>query len=139
MQHERPDQPSVRVRLPATYDSKRSSQAIAVRWCDRDGAPALQMRLEAALHARTPLDTVIWVTNDQSEPALLRFVNAFRLLVHPELLYATVDLSGTSKSMVVQAPDHDVAWQHPNDIVLSGYSDQVRPWWGGHALSASVH
>ena len=84
----------------------------------------LQDALAAILHPRATLDTVILLSsgvNEELARTLGEFALAYRLLAREELLCVTIDLGGRSETSVTAT----AANRHPNDIVLSGYSDQV--------------
>lgn len=93
-------------------------------------AQPLTDALAAILHPRATLDTVILLSsgvNAELTQMLGEFARAYRLLAHEELLCVTIDLSGHSETSVTATAAH----RHPNDIVLSGYSDQVSVRWAG--------
>ena len=86
----------------------------------------LQDALAAILHPRATLDTVILLSsgvNEELARTLGEFARAYRLLAREELLCVTIDLGGRSETSVTATAT--AANRHPNDIVLSGYSDQV--------------
>lgn len=74
---------------------------------------------------RRQVDNVILLSDtmkldDDQGKMMMDFLQKYRHLVNPNLLFVSVDLSGgkSGVSSTIQA-------QHPNDIYLAGYSDQI--------------
>ncbi|CAD5119855.1 DgyrCDS8439 [Dimorphilus gyrociliatus] len=80
--------------------------------------------LDEFLVNRKKIDNIVMLSSnapDKDELKILNcFLNAFRHLVNPDLMYVHVNLSGTSVGV-----NRESEKVHENDIFLSGYSDQL--------------
>ena len=74
---------------------------------------------------RVQYDNIVILTDsmkldDQQGRDVIDFLNKYRHLVNPNLLFVSVDLSGRTSGV-----SSTVKPTHPNDIYLAGYSDQI--------------
>ena len=74
---------------------------------------------------RQPVDNIVLLTDamkldDQQGRSMMDFLQKYRHLVNPDLLFVSVDLSGRSSGI-----SSTILPEHPNDIYLAGYSDQI--------------
>lgn len=102
-----------------------SSSAIASK------AQSLGEYFETLLLERIIVDNVVVVTNhgeitgasNNGTPAqrVMAFVRQYRLLARPQLLFVNIDLGGS----IVGVSHEQTDTRHPNDIYVSGYSDQI--------------
>lgn len=81
--------------------------------------------LTESLMDRRQVDNIVLLSDtmkldDEQGRMMMDFLQKYRHLVNPNLLFVSVDLSGSKSgvSSTIQA-------QHPNDIYLAGYSDQI--------------
>ena len=81
--------------------------------------------LQSMLVDRVPIDNLVLLTDtmkldDEQGELMLNFLNKYRHLVNPNLLFVSVDLSGRASGL-----SSTIKPQHENDIHLAGYSDQI--------------
>ena len=81
--------------------------------------------LQRVLVDRVPIDNLVLLTDtmrldDEQGELALDFLNKYRHLVNPNLLFVSVDLSGRFSGL-----SSTIKPQHENDIHLAGYSDQI--------------
>ena len=81
--------------------------------------------LQRVLVDRVPIDNLVLLTDtmkldDEQGELTLDFLNKYRHLVNPNLLFVSVDLSGRFSGL-----SSTIKPQHENDIHLAGYSDQI--------------
>ena len=81
--------------------------------------------LQSMLVDRVPIDNLVLLTDtmkldDEQGAQTLDFLNKYRHLVNPNLLFVSVDLSGRASGL-----SSTIKPQHENDIHLAGYSDQI--------------
>lgn len=74
---------------------------------------------------RKHVDNIVLLTDamkldDQQGREAMDFLKKYRLFVNPELLFVSVDLSGSNSGV-----SSTITPEHPNDIYLAGYSDQI--------------
>ncbi len=74
---------------------------------------------------RQQVDNIVLLTDtmklhDQQGRCMMDFLQKYRHLVNPNLLFVSVDLSGSSSGI-----SSTIQPEHPNDIYLAGYSDQI--------------
>ena len=74
---------------------------------------------------REPVDNIVVLTDtmkldNQEGKVMMDFLKKYRHLVNPNLLFVSVDLSGRSSGL-----SSTITPEHPNDIFLAGYSDQI--------------
>ena len=74
---------------------------------------------------RQQVDNVVLLTDtmkldDNQGKKMMDFLRKYRHLVNPELLFVSVDLGGASSGV-----SSTITPEHPNDIYLAGYSDQI--------------
>lgn len=81
--------------------------------------------LQEMLVQHRPVDNLVLLTDamkldDQQGRDVMDFLRKYRHLVNPDLLFVSVDLSGRSSGV-----SSTITPEHPNDIYLAGYSDQI--------------
>ena len=81
--------------------------------------------LHEMLIDRTPIDNLVLLTDamkldDPQGRDMMDFLQKYRHLVNPNLLFVSVDLSGRSSGVSAT-----IQPEHENDIYLAGYSDQI--------------
>ena len=81
--------------------------------------------LQSMLVDRVAIDNLVLLTDamkldDQQGREMMDFLKKYRHLVNPNLLFVSVDLSGTSSGI-----NSTIKPEHENDIYLAGYSDQI--------------
>ena len=74
---------------------------------------------------RAPVDNLVVLTDamkldDEQGREMMDFLEKYRRLVNPDLLFVSVDLSGRSSGV-----SSTIEPQHKNDVFLAGYSDQI--------------
>ena len=74
---------------------------------------------------RTQVDNIVLLTDtmkldDSQGRQMMEFLEKYRHLVNPDLLFVSVDLSGCSSGI-----SGTIKPEHENDIYLAGYSDQI--------------
>ncbi len=81
--------------------------------------------LTSMLIDRVELDNIVVLTDelkmgDQQGRDMIDFLSKYRHLVNPNLLFVSVDLSSRMRGV-----NSTIKPNHPNDIYLAGYSDQI--------------
>ena len=74
---------------------------------------------------RTHVDNIVLLTDamkldDQQGRDMMDYLKKYRHFVNPDLLFVSVDLSGRNSGI-----SSTITPEHPNDIYLAGYSDQI--------------
>lgn len=87
----------------------------------RDGVIPMSIFNDMLVDQKSVDNIVIFTDNNDYQIREMRdFLKKYRHLVNPELLFVSVDLS-TARSGLSDA----IKPEHPNDIYLAGYSDQI--------------
>ena len=91
---------------------------------EREGAIPMKI-LYDMLVSRSPVDNIVLLTDamkldDAQGREMMDFLQKYRHLVNPDLLFVSVDLSGRSSGI-----SGTIRPEHKNDVYLAGYSDQI--------------
>ena len=90
----------------------------------QEGVLPLPFLMEMLVDRRR-VDNIVLLTDamkldDQQGRDVMDFLKKYRHFVNPDLLFVSVDLSGKSSGV-----SSTIIPEHPNDIYLAGYSDQI--------------
>ncbi len=100
------------------------STAVGGSLSSQAGEIPIQLLMELIVD-RKQVDNVVILTDtmkldDQQGKMMMDFLKKYRHLVNPNLLFVSVDLSAGKTGV-----SSTITPQHPNDIYLAGYSDQI--------------